>query len=316
MSDTGQYPYLDMYAHDGSGIAVEHWRESWSVGMHRHEYYEVMMVNKGSCRHFFHGVSTLMIPGDVTLIPGHEAHGYELRGEISLYNCQFFPDKLDRQVISALTDAELNLYEKNSAEVSVWEDLLTKRERMHAESFPNYTVNNSKQGILHLSPAEHTYLFSLVKHTMDDAGSPLLKQKYMEVILLELKRAIQNQYRKYLVCTTENQKMIAKVLAEIEENLTEPFDIAGMARRYAFSPNHFRKIFKDITGLTPVQYINRLRMTQACECMERQGMSIKEASEYVGIYDLNYFSRMFKKVIGCTPNKMKRDTEGGGAVGE
>ena len=33
-------------------------------------------------------------------------------------------------------------------------------------------------------------------------------------------------------------------------------------------------------------------------------MSIKEAAEYVGIYDLNCFSRLFKKIIVCSPNKI------------
>lgn len=56
--------------------------------------------------------------------------------------------------------------------------------------------------------------------------------------------------------------------------------------------------------MSPIQYINRLRMIRACEGLESRRMSIKEAAEHVGIYDLNYFSRLFKKIIGCSPNKI------------
>lgn len=45
-------------------------------------------------------------------------------------------------------------------------------------------------------------------------------------------------------------------------------------------------------------------MIRACEGLESRRMSIKEAAEHVGIYDLNYFSRLFKKIIGCSPNKI------------
>ena len=71
-----EYPYLDMYYQDKSYISVENWHDSWSVDMHRHDYYELMVVNYGSCRHMFHGVETLLIPGDAVFIPRHEAHGY------------------------------------------------------------------------------------------------------------------------------------------------------------------------------------------------------------------------------------------------
>ena len=90
----------------------------------------------------------------------------------------------------------------------------------------------------------------------------------------------------------------------IEEHLDETLDFNAVAQKYAFSPTHFRKIFKDITGLSPASYINRLRILRACEYMQKDKMSIREAAEQVGIYDFNYFSRLFKKVMGCSPSRM------------
>lgn len=75
-----------------------------------------------------------------------------------------------------------------------------------------------------------------------------------------------HQNRKYADCSAGSQRVIAEVLSDIENNLAEPF--------------------------------------RACEGLESRRMSIKEAAEYVGIYDLNYFSRLFKKIIVCSPNKI------------
>jgi YesN/AraC family two-component response regulator len=43
----------------------------------------------------------------------------------------------------------------------------------------------------------------------------------------------------------------------------------------------------------------------ACEEIEEQHIDIKKAAETVGIYDLSYFNRLFKKYIGCAPNKFR-----------
>ena len=301
MMQAAEYPYLDMYARDNSKIAVEHWQESWSVGMHRHKYYELMFIHKGSCRHMFRGVETLLIPGDAVFIPSHEPHGYALHGEISLYNCQFYPERLDEKV----SEAVFGTVEPPTAVVQALEGLLAERESMHADILPQYEINNSKQGVLHFAPVQHSYLLSLIQRIPENGETEaLLQQKYIEVLLLEVRKATQDQDRKHRVSAAANQRAVAEVLASIETNLAEPFDIEQTAQKYAFTPNYFRKLFKDVTGLSPVQYINRLRIIRACEYIEEKGLSIRDAAELVGIYDLNYFSRLFKKIIGCTPNKL------------
>ena len=126
------------------------------------------------------------------------------------------------------------------------------------------------------------------------------------MVLLELRKAFKRQNEKYLVCSKANQKAIAEVLLYMEDHLTEPFDLTQTAKRYAFSPNYFRKIFKDVTGLAPVQYMNRLKMIRAFSYIQQEKMSIKEAAEAVGIYDLNYFSRLFKKIMGYPPRTLVR----------
>ena len=76
-----------------------------------------------------------------------------------------------------------------------------------------------------------------------------------------------------------------------------------LAKEHGFSPNHFRKIFRETTGLSPVKFLNRLRITRACEYMKRDGRTAREAAEEVGFIDMNYFSRTFKQFIGCSPGR-------------
>ncbi len=310
MKEDKNYPYLNMRMQDESGVCIEHRSDTRVVGMHCHNYYEWMVIDSGSSNHFYNNTNTMLIPGDAVLIAPHKAHGYSFQGEVSVYNFQFQVEFLDEKVVQLLEKSQVLEQEENRGqEVKYWEELLTRREDFKNADYPTFEINNSKQGVIHLSPAERSKISVLMQYAAQaqvqaDVSAMIEKQKYAELILLELKKAQEHQNQKYLISSSSNQKMVAELLRYIEENLAEEIDIAGFAKAHSFSPNHFRKIFKDMTGLSPVAYINRLRIQRACDCIQKQSMSIKEAAEYVGIYDCNYFSRMFKKVMGYSPGKL------------
>lgn len=312
--DKSVYPYFDMYSRDGSNISFERWTDSRSVDMHRHEYYELLFVGQGSCRHMYNSTETLLIQGDVVIVAAHRVHGFSLSGQTLIYNCQFLLESLDERVVHALRG-----YEAFAEDTGLEEDansceektLLTERETYyhHGQLRIGYELNSIKQGVVHLNPMEIPFVKSVLQHGVDAQESTehislLMKQKYLEVFLLELTKAMGRQNQMYAVCSKSNQKAVADVLMLIEEHLDETLDFNEIAREYSFSPNYFRKIFKDITGFSPITYVNRLRIVRACEYIQRDNMPIREAAERVGIYDLNYFSRLFKKIMGCAPSKM------------
>lgn len=85
--------------------------------------------------------------------------------------------------------------------------------------------------------------------------------------------------------------------------MAENLDFKETADKYSFSQNYFRKIFRDVTGFSPVSYVNRLRVVRACEYIQKEHLNVGEAAARVGIYDLNYFSRLFKKIMGMSPTQ-------------
>ena len=227
-----------------------------------------------------------------------------------IYNCQFQLDALSSDVVQRLQEGASLLETDASpyADVQIWETMLRGLEK---EAFykkeqlrMGYELNSSKQGVLHLQPSEFAFIGAVLQRCLGEDADALLLRRYMEIILLELKKGQNRQNQKYMQCSSANQKTIAAVLMYIEEHLDESLDFNDVAQQYSFSPNYFRKLFKDVTGLSPVAYVNRLRIVRACEYMQKDGMSIQEAAQRVGIYDLNYFSRLFKKIMGCTPRKM------------
>ncbi len=311
--DKEKYPFFSMVADDGLYISFEKWTDSRSIGMHRHNYYEILIVANGSCRHIYNGTDTLLIPGDVVVVSERKAHGFSLSGECTFYNCQFRLIELDPRVVETLRRSGylFNAADTVTEEEEEWEESLVEREQYYQakQLQVSYELNNTRQGVLHLSPSELSFLVSLLQQGLEEQEDPegehaLIRVKCLEMILLELEKARSRQNQKYRVCSKANQKAIAAVLMHMEAYLDEPVEFNELAEKYSFSPNHFRKIFKDVTGFSPVAYMNRLRIIRACDYIQNQGKTIHEAAELVGIYDLNYFSRLFKKIMGCSPSKL------------
>lgn len=82
------------------------------------------------------------------------------------------------------------------------------------------------------------------------------------------------------------------------------FDIGKALAGVALCPDHFKKLFKNATGLTPNQYLTEKRINQAKHLLEA-GYSeyggIKRVAEMVGFEDSLYFSRVFQKIVGQCP---------------
>ena len=71
------------------------------------------------------------------------------------------------------------------------------------------------------------------------------------------------------------------------------------------SESRFSHLFKEICGISPLEYIQSLRLKKATELLENTDMSVAKIAEAVGIADQNYFSRFFKSKTGVSPRRYR-----------
>lgn len=98
--------------------------------------------------------------------------------------------------------------------------------------------------------------------------------------------------------------VIAQLIRWIENNCAEKLTLEMLAQRADMTPNYFCKIFKDYTGKTPTQYINMVRVDNACRLLPSK--SVTEAALESGFSDSSYFCKTFKKIKGISPIKYKK----------
>ena len=71
------------------------------------------------------------------------------------------------------------------------------------------------------------------------------------------------------------------------------------------TPDHFSKVFKRIIGMPPCEYIQMKRIERAQTLLLTSHMSIIEIAEKVGITNLSQFSRLFSKMVRCSPREYR-----------
>jgi len=96
----------------------------------------------------------------------------------------------------------------------------------------------------------------------------------------------------------------------VAEHLHEPLSLDDLARQAHLSPAHFSRVFKQVTGLSPMQYVARQRMAQAGFLLSETHQPVKQVAAAVGYDDAYYFSRHFKQLVGMSPKAYREQQRG------
>ena len=98
-----------------------------------------------------------------------------------------------------------------------------------------------------------------------------------------------------------------KVINTINLNLSDQLSPKSLAAMYYISPSYLSSLFKQDTGTTIVDYINSQRVDRAAVLLATTDRSIAAVAAAVGILDVNYFTKIFKKQLGTTPTQYRRE---------
>ena len=86
----------------------------------------------------------------------------------------------------------------------------------------------------------------------------------------------------------------------------EPCTVEEMADEVHLSPNYLRKKFKEETGMTILEYLTEERMRKACELLRDPAYKVKDVAVAVGYENISYFTQLFAKKFGVTPNEYRK----------
>ncbi|SFJ04617.1 AraC family transcriptional regulator, arabinose operon regulatory protein [Paenibacillus sp. UNC496MF] len=96
---------------------------------------------------------------------------------------------------------------------------------------------------------------------------------------------------------------VGKALQFVETHYQSPISIKNIADYVGLERTYFTKQFTKATGESPQQYLIKYRIDQAQRLLSTTAMTVGQVGKSVGIPELAYFSRLFKKVVGVAPKQ-------------
>jgi len=117
----------------------------------------------------------------------------------------------------------------------------------------------------------------------------------------ELLEQVESVLRRNKRLCGDTQWAMRQTMAYIHENYSKPISRAELATRVALSDRYLTQCFRNETGLTPIKYLNRYRINQACALLAAGDKNITEVAHEVGFPDPSYFARVFREETGVSP---------------
>lgn len=110
---------------------------------------------------------------------------------------------------------------------------------------------------------------------------------------------------KMLPDTEVRSDVVNTVSTYLENHYMDEITISKLADQLHFHPDYLSRVFKKETGENFSDTLTRIRMHKAVELLADPAIRVYEISELVGIRDSRYFSQLFKKRYGVTPNEFR-----------
>jgi AraC-like DNA-binding protein len=253
---------------------------------HLHDFTELVIITKGEGVHFINEYEYPVTGGDVFVIHGSEKHGYKNTNKLQLLNIIFDQNRLGLP----LSD-------------------LPRLAGYHAlfSLEPEFRKQRKLNALFRLNVKDLSIAIKLVEKIQDEIEQKREGFECMaKAVFLELACFLSRQYADSDVADVRECLRLGTVFSFLEENFRKNISIKKLCQMAHMSESSLLRAFKQSTGLSPKQYISRLKIRHACELFRTTDLNITEVSFDCGFKDSNYFSRSFRSVTGLSPSAFKK----------
>ncbi|HOJ12067.1 MAG TPA: AraC family transcriptional regulator [Clostridiales bacterium] len=255
------------------------------VGLHSHDFIEIVYIDKGFSMHFCEGETTILTSGDLFAIRPGEVHSYNSAHHTFLYNCLFCMEALEGISSEIAKLPGIN---------QIFQQKQGKWEKLHLD------FSERREVLLYLEKMK----WEQVNRSI---GWELNMKSLLTSFLVLYSRLYSNHHESLDKNNKAQILHVHKALKYIEENYRLDFSLKEMGASINLTPDYISRQLKSAVGLSTIEYLKNFRIAKAIEQLKTTELPISEIAQNTGFGDLSNFSRQFKQVVGVSPSAFRKD---------
>ena len=260
--------------------------------MHKHDFIEIAYVIEGEGIHAVGDSRYEVSRGDIVIINYDIPHGFlpkEGRKKLPVvYNCAFKPEFLDASLISS----------------SHFEDITSSflLKSLFPEDFapgPDIKLKDAD-----FNEVGEIFRKMYTEYKLKKKGCYLILRAHLIELVVKIFRYMEKESKSKAV--NRNSLIVESAVEYLKSNYNTDVKLEDIALQSFISKNYFSRLFKEITGINFSDYVQKLRISEACRLLKETDMKIVDIASSVGINDIKFFYKVFRKVTGKTPGDYRK----------
>lgn len=244
---------------------------------HRHDFFEVLYLSKGSGFHVIDGNKYEIKPPCIFFMSPGQAHKIEFSSDIEGFIFIFTPE----------------FY------------LINQTNQNRLIEFPFFfTIRQDNPPLNLLDENEVLFLESLFKRGISEIAkgesfSVELLRSVLDLILTSC--SVLYKTDENLLTKGKGHIVVKKFFQLVEENYQQNWSVAGYADQMAITPNHLTQTVNQLTGKTSSQIIKSKQVLEIKRLLVHTNLSVTEIATRLNFTDQSYFTKFFKREAGVSP---------------
>lgn len=300
-----EFPFFIQYGHHDD-----------FMHLHAHQdFSELVCILEGSGIHHVNDESYFVKKGDVFVINSDTIHGYSKLKDFKICNIMFdyndfFSTSLDIKKTAgfhSLFHIEPYFSKQSGSFRSLFDNKSTLSYSSSLPTSQSENINHFKS-YLKLSLHDFDYVEKMIARMINEyekkriGYTTLLRSCFLELVVY-----ITRIYEDQKLIEKDQNIQIAEVIAYMDTHFDTPLTVSELAKMASLSERHFSRIFTQTYGITPIRYINKLRLHKSTIMLCHTNQSITQIAFLCGFNDSNYFARQFKQLFEMSPYQYRKN---------
>lgn len=257
--------------------------EQGDVGIHDHHFFELVYITGGSAVHTLNDIRGRVRAGDYFIVDYGSVHSYTECRDFTLINCLFLPEIIDDTLAGC-----------HSFDTLMRVCLIRYYKQYFGLTPVNRIFHDADGRILELlGGIQREYAQKRVGYV------EIFRCRLMELLILTM-RSIVHEDRQAVKSTA-----VLEAIRFLDANYYDRAVLSRFCREYHYSLQYISRRFRQETGMTAREYLQKVRIEKSCELLAGSDMRIQEIAQSVGYEDVKFYGSVFRRLLNMSPREYR-----------